>query len=82
VSVEQWRAGAESGEITEVFACGTAAVITPVGRVRSTGGEWAAGTGAPGPVTMQLRDALLGIQHGSVPDRHNWIHTICGPASG
>ncbi|MBO0856134.1 MAG: branched-chain amino acid aminotransferase, partial [Nocardia sp.] len=45
VSVEEWRKGAESGEITEVFACGTAAVITPVGWVASPGGEFAIGGG-------------------------------------
>ena len=77
VSADQWRAGAESGQITEVFACGTAAVITPVGKVRSAGGEWLIGDGGSGPVTRRLREALLGIQHGGAPDHHGWIHTIC-----
>ncbi len=35
ISTDEWREKAASGEITEVFACGTAAVITPVGRVKS-----------------------------------------------
>ena len=77
VSVEQWRAGAASGQITEVFACGTAAVITPVGMVKDAVGEWAIGDGQPGPVTMRLREALTGIQYGTAPDPYNWIHTIC-----
>jgi branched-chain amino acid aminotransferase len=77
ISVEQWQEGCSSGEITEVFACGTAAVITPVGRVRDTGGEWLIGDGRPGPVTLRLREELLGIQYGSRPDRYGWIHKIC-----
>jgi branched-chain amino acid aminotransferase len=79
ISVEQWRAGCESGEITEVFACGTAAVITPVGEVKGasgSSGSWTIGDGQPGPVTMRLRDELTGIQFGRLPDPHNWIHKI------
>jgi branched-chain amino acid aminotransferase len=76
ISVEQWRAGCESGEITEVFACGTAAVITPVGAVKGSAGGWTIGDGKPGPVTMRLRDELLGIQFGRLPDPHGWIHKI------
>jgi branched-chain amino acid aminotransferase len=77
VSVAGWRAGCESGEITEVFACGTAAVITPVGTVRGPGKEWTIGNGAPGPVTLRLRDELLGIQYGSRPDPYGWVLPLC-----
>ncbi|MFE9326685.1 branched-chain amino acid aminotransferase [Nocardia sp. NPDC052278] len=73
VSVEEWRKGAESGEITEVFACGTAAVITPVGWVRSADGEFTIGGGEPGEVTMALRDTLTGIQRGTFADIHGWM---------
>jgi branched-chain amino acid aminotransferase len=76
ISVEQWRAGCESGEITVVFACGTAAVITPVGVVQGPTAGWTIGDGEPGPVTMRLRDELLGIQFGRLPDPHSWIHKI------
>ena len=77
ISVEQWRAGCESGEITEVFACGTAAVITPVGAVHGSAGGWTIGGGQPGPVTLKLREQLLGIQFGQLPDSHGWVHKIC-----
>jgi branched-chain amino acid aminotransferase len=78
ISVDEWRDGCASGEITEVFACGTAAVITPVGTVKSrTSGSWQVSGGGTGDVTMRLRRALLDIQTGQVPDRHNWLHTIC-----
>ena len=76
VSVEDWRAGCASGEITEAFACGTAAVITPVGEVRDKNGSWIVGDGKPGPVTLRLREELLGIQFGRLPDPYGWIHKI------
>ncbi|MCX6459434.1 MAG: branched-chain amino acid aminotransferase [Actinobacteria bacterium] len=77
ISVEMWREGNESGEISEVFACGTAAVITPVGHVKSRAfGNWTMGDGEPGPVTMKMRKALLDIQTGRGPDKHAWMHTL------
>jgi len=76
ISVADWRAGCASGEITEVFACGTAAVITPVGTVRSNSGGWLVGDGTPGPVTMRLREELVGIQTGTRPDPYGWIHRL------
>jgi branched-chain amino acid aminotransferase len=76
ITVEQWREGCSSGEITEVFACGTGAVISPVGMVKGGSGGWTIGDGTPGPVTMQLRERLLGIQFGRLPDPHGWIHKI------
>ncbi|MCW2919352.1 MAG: branched-chain amino acid aminotransferase [Actinomycetia bacterium] len=76
ISTDEWQAGNASGELTEVFACGTAAVITPVGRVKGPGREWLIGSGEPGPVTMRLREELVGIQYGSRPDPYGWIHKI------
>lgn len=77
ISVEQWREGCASGEITETFACGTAAVITPVGRVDSkNSGAWTIADGGAGDVTMKLRAALVGIQTGRAPDAHNWLHRL------
>ena len=74
ISTDEWREGNASGELTEVFACGTAAVITPVGRVKGTSGEWLVGSGEPGPVTMRLREELVGIQYGERSDPYGWIH--------
>ncbi|HEX8002158.1 MAG TPA: branched-chain amino acid aminotransferase [Mycobacteriales bacterium] len=75
VDIEEWREGVASGAVTEVFACGTAAVVTPVGRLRWRGGE--AGTGETGPVTRRLRDTLLDVQYGRTPDTHGWLHRVC-----
>ncbi|WP_309225170.1 branched-chain amino acid aminotransferase [Salinispora sp. H7-4] len=77
ISAEQWREQCEAGLITEVFACGTAAVIVPVGRARGVSGGWTIGDGRPGPVTMRLRAELLGIQHGRIPDESRWLHHVC-----
>lgn len=76
ISTDQWREASASGELTEVFACGTAAVITPVGRVKGATGEWTVADGTPGPVTMRLREELVGIQYGDRPDPYGWIHKI------
>jgi branched-chain amino acid aminotransferase len=77
ISADAWRAGCEAGELTEVFACGTAAVITPVGKVKGASVEWVIGDGTPGPVTLRLREELMGIQYGERADLHGWIHKIC-----
>lgn len=76
VSVEQWRRDTENGALTEVFACGTAAVITPVGTVKRAGGEWKQSGGEPGEVTQRLRRALLDIQRGTAEDKHGWMHPL------
>ena len=73
VSTEEWEKKAESGELTEVFACGTAAVITPVGSVKHADGEFKINGGEPGEVSMKLRGALTAIQRGTAPDPHNWM---------
>ncbi len=76
ISIEDWQAGNASGEISEVFACGTAAVVTPVGSVKSATAQWTVGDGQPGPVTMRLRQALLDIQTGRAEDPFGWVHRI------
>jgi branched-chain amino acid aminotransferase len=79
IDIDEWRSGNEDGSITEVFACGTAAVITPVGHVESAHGGWSVGDGEPGPLTMRLREHLLDIQHGRAADTHAWMHPLVTP---
>lgn len=79
VSIDEWRDGITSGQITEVFACGTAAVITPVGRLVWEEGEVSAGTETSadmGSVTMRLRQALVDIQYGRAQDGHGWMRRL------
>jgi branched-chain amino acid aminotransferase len=75
-SIDQWRADAKSGRLTEAFACGTAAVVTSVGSVGSTLGDFTIGAGGPGQVTQRLRTLLVDIQRGVTKDAHNWVQRI------
>lgn len=75
VGIDEWRDGVASGEITEVFACGTAAVVTPLGTLKWDGGEVSMG-GRTGPVTAEIREALLDVQYGRAEDQHGWMHRI------
>jgi branched-chain amino acid aminotransferase len=73
VAFDEWRADAASGRLREAFACGTAAVITPLGLVRWPGGEFEM---AAGPVTEDLRTQLVDIQRGRAADPHGWVHQV------
>jgi branched-chain amino acid aminotransferase len=74
ISVDEWQAGCNDGSLTETFACGTAAVITPVGAVKSERASWIIGDGGPGEVSMRLRAALVDIQRGAAQDHHEWLY--------
>lgn len=76
IGMSEFRADIAKGAMTEVFACGTAAVITPVGEVKSDDGSFTVHAGETGPVAAQLRKALLDIQHGVSPDLHSWCHRV------
>ena len=76
ISIEEWEQAANSGMLSEVLACGTAAVVTPVGSVKYAGGGYDINGAQTGEVTMRLRDHLTGIQRGAVEDKHGWLHTL------
>ncbi len=73
-SIDEWRDGVTSGAITEIFACGTAAVVTPVGTLRSAEGD------VPAPasteLTMQIRQNLVDVQFGRTEDTFGWMHRV------
>jgi branched-chain amino acid aminotransferase len=75
ISIDEWREGVTSGRITEIFACGTAAVVTPVGSLRWAGGEVPCANDA-GEVTMRIRQALVDVQYGRAEDTFGWMHRI------
>ena len=75
-SIEQWKADAESGRLTEAFACGTAAVVTPIGSVKAADGGFTIGGQSTGPLTMRLRTALVDIQRGVAPDPYGWTELV------
>ncbi|CAN5390333.1 branched-chain amino acid aminotransferase [soil metagenome] len=75
-SYDQWKADAGSGRLREAFACGTAAVVTPIGTVRAPEGEFKIGNGGSGARTEELKTALVDIQRCRAPDPHKWIHKV------
>ena len=75
-SIDQWKADAASGKLVECFACGTAAVVTPVGKVVGHDADFAIGSGGPGQLTMRLKDRLVAIQRGTAPDENGWVRKI------
>jgi len=72
-SLDQWQADAASGALLEAFACGTAAVVTSVGKVAGRDREFTIGSGGPGQLTQKLRSRLVAIQRGEGPDPHGWV---------
>lgn len=75
-SIEQWEADARGARLTEAFACGTAAVVTPIGSVRSANGAFTIGGQSCGPLTLRLRSALVDIQRGTARDPYKWIEEV------
>ena len=75
-AIDQWRADAESGRLVEAFACGTAAVVTPVGKVQSAQGSFTLGAGGAGQMTQQIRAKLVDIQRGIAADTHGWVQRV------
>ena len=75
-AIEQWRADAQAGRLTEAFACGTAAVVTPIGRVAGPDYGFQIGDGGTGAVTARLLDRLAAVQRGRAPDPHGWRHRL------
>ncbi|MDO9456631.1 branched-chain amino acid aminotransferase [Nocardioides sp.] len=73
-SIDEWRDGVTSGRITEIFACGTAAVVTPVGALKSADGDVPAPTSTD--LTMRIRRALVDVQFGRSEDTFGWMHQV------
>lgn len=62
----------------EIFLSGTAAVVSPVGKLIVDGEILTVGDGKPGDNTMRVRQALTDIQVGNSPDSHNWLTHVTG----
>lgn len=75
MALRDWHEGCVSGEITETFACGTAAVVAPIGEVRAGAETWTVGDGEY-PVATTLFDALRAVQRGTAPDPHGWLRHV------
>lgn len=76
IRIEDLVDGIRSGRVTEMFAAGTAAAITPIGVLGYRGKRWTPGDGEPGPVSRKLYDVLFGTQYGRTPDRYGWMRVV------
>lgn len=76
VRLDELLEGIRSGSVAEVFACGTAAVVTPIGRLAGKGFDLSIGDGEPGAVTTDLHGRLTDIQYGRAEDPHGWLYRL------
>lgn len=76
LDIEEILADIDSGKITEVFGCGTAAVISPVGKLAFKDVDHVINNNETGPVSKHLYDELTGIQYGTREDKFGWIQTL------
>ncbi|UWF78407.1 MULTISPECIES: branched-chain amino acid aminotransferase [Microbacterium] len=75
VTLGEWRQGVASGDIVEVFACGTAAVVTPIGALVAQDFE---DEQPLGELALSLREELTDIQYGRREDKHGWLYRLDG----
>jgi branched-chain amino acid aminotransferase len=76
IAIAELVDGISSGQVTELFACGTAAVITPIGMLKDEDGTYVVGGGETGETTAALRKNLLDIQYGRAEDTHSWLRRV------
>lgn len=76
ISIDEVTEGIESGKVTEIFGAGTAAVISPVGKLNYKGKEYVVNDNKTGPWSQKFFDTLTGIQYGELEDKHNWVHKV------
>ncbi len=76
LSVDELRNAMENGTLEEAFGCGTAAVVSPIGKLSYLGKEYEINGGKIGPVTQDLYDSLTGIQWGKLEDTYGWIEKV------
>jgi branched-chain amino acid aminotransferase len=65
-----------AGTLVEVFASGTAAVISPVGQIGYKGKDYAVNQGTVGDLSQRLYDEIMGIQYGERQDPHGWMEPV------
>jgi branched-chain amino acid aminotransferase len=76
VTIQEWRDGVASGDIVEAFACGTAAMITPIGQIKAKDFTIGSPDAVPGELTLSLRAELTDIQYGRREDAHGWMYRL------
>lgn len=72
ITIEEVVQSIEDGSLTEIFGCGTAAVISPVGELHYQDKKYVIGDGKTGPIAHRFFDEIVGIQYGTVSDPFGW----------
>ena len=72
-TIEEVYKASDDGKLDEVFAAGTAAVISPVGEMMWKGRQIVINGGEIGPMSQSLYDTITGIQSGRLPDPYGWV---------
>ena len=76
LSVDELVSALESGKLEEAWGCGTAAVVSPIGKLAYGDKEYTVSGGQIGEVTQKLYDTLTGIQWGKLEDTFGWVYKI------
>ena len=76
LSVDELIDALENGKLEEAWGCGTAAVVSPIGRLAVGEKEYVIGGGKIGEVTQKLYDILTGIQWGKTEDKFGWVYKL------
>lgn len=76
ITIDELAAGIDAGRVTEVFGAGTAAVISPVGKINYNNKEYVLNNNQTGPWAQKFFDTLTGIQYGESEDKYNWVHKV------
>jgi branched-chain amino acid aminotransferase len=76
LSINEVVEAADSGALKEAFGTGTAAVISPVGRINFKDRDYVVGGGTMGGLSKRLYDELIGLQYGDIPDSRGWVTRV------
>lgn len=75
IAIDEVIAGIKSGRLSEAFGSGTAAVVSPVGRIGYKDEVFVISEKA-GPWSQRIFDHLTGIQYGRLPDKYGWVYRV------
>jgi branched-chain amino acid aminotransferase len=76
IAIEEVIAGINSGKLSEIFGAGTAAVISPVGKIGFHGKDYIVNNNRTGIWSQTFFDTLIGLQYGEIPDKYGWMYLV------
>jgi branched-chain amino acid aminotransferase len=76
IAIAEVIEGIHSGKVSEIFGAGTAAVISPVGKIAFRGQDHVVNGNQTGKWAQKFFDTLTGIQYGEIADKHGWVYRV------